>query len=71
MNTSHEESTYALLVRSEEKGRGALEMIVYALCMLSVVASIWQFAQQRVEVPAAGLQCIACETKNAKVISPI
>jgi hypothetical protein len=50
------ESTYALLVRSEEKGRGVLETALYALCILSVVTSIWQFAQQPVNVPAAGFQ---------------
>jgi hypothetical protein len=64
MNTSHE-STYALLVRSEEKGRTALGTVVYTLLFLSVVLSIWQFAQQPVNVPAAGLQCIACETRHA------
>jgi hypothetical protein len=39
------ESTYALLVRSEEKGRGVLEILVYAVFILGVVLSIWQFAQ--------------------------
>ena len=64
MNTSHE-STYALLVRSEEKGRTALGTVVYTLLFLSVVLSIWQFAQlPPVNVPAAGLQCIACETRT-------
>lgn len=49
------ESTYTLLVRSEEKGRGILETALYTLFILSAVASIWQFAQQPVNVPAAGL----------------
>jgi hypothetical protein len=40
------ESTYALLVRSEEKGRGMMEMVVYALCILSAIATIWQFVGQ-------------------------
>jgi hypothetical protein len=62
MNTSHE-STYALLVRSEEKGRTALGTVVYTLLFLSVVLSIWQFAQQ-LNVPAAGLQCTARETRT-------
>jgi hypothetical protein len=39
------ESTYALLVRSEEKGRAVLEILVYAVFILGVVLSIWQFAQ--------------------------
>lgn len=49
------ESTYALLVRSEEKSRGILEVVLYAFFILSAVASIWQFAVQPVNVPAAGL----------------
>ena len=39
------ESTYALLVRSEEKGRGVLEILVYVVFFLGVVLSIGQFAQ--------------------------
>ena len=39
------ESNYALLVRSEEKGRGVLEILVYAVFILGVVLSIWQFVQ--------------------------
>jgi hypothetical protein len=63
MNTSHEKSTYALLVRSEEKSRSVLETVIYVLCILSVVASIWQFAQQPVRVSAPGLApCVACVT---------
>ena len=45
------ESTYALLVRSEEKKRNLLEILVYALFILSAVFSIWQFANQRVALP--------------------
>jgi hypothetical protein len=52
---SHEESTYALLVRSEEKSRGVLETVLYAFFILSAIASIWQFAQQPVQVSAPGL----------------
>jgi hypothetical protein len=45
------ESTYALLVRSEEKKRNVLEIVVYALFILSAVFSIWQFAHQTVAFP--------------------
>jgi hypothetical protein len=45
------ESTYALLVRSEEKKRNVLEILVYALIILSGVFSIWQFAHQTVAFP--------------------
>ena len=57
------ESTYALLVRSEEKGRGVLEILVYAVFVLSVVLSIWQFAQTPLKIPTRGLEpCVACDT---------
>jgi len=45
------ESTYALLVRSEEKKRNVLEILVYALFILSAVFSIWHFAHQTVAFP--------------------
>lgn len=50
-----QESTYALLVRSEEKGRSLFETIAYGLVMLSAVAAIWQFAQQPVNLPVGAL----------------
>lgn len=45
------ESTYALLVRSEEKSRTVFETLVYAILILSAVFSIWQFAHQSVAFP--------------------
>jgi signal peptidase I len=50
------ESTYALLVRSEEKGRGVLEILVYAIFLLGVVFSILQFAQSPIKIPSAGIE---------------
>jgi hypothetical protein len=44
-------TTYSLLLRSEEKSRDMLETAVYALCVLSAVFAIWQFAQQPISVP--------------------
>ena len=38
--------TYKLLMQSEEKGRNILEMALYGLVALSVIVSIWQFAEQ-------------------------
>jgi len=46
-------STYALLVRSEEKERGLFETIVYSLLVVSAVIGIWQFAHLRVPSPFA------------------
>jgi hypothetical protein len=39
-------TTYRLLVQSEDKSRNILEMAVYGLVSLSVIVSIWQFAEQ-------------------------
>lgn len=44
-------TTYALLVGSEEKSRDLLETVVYAMCVLSAVFAIWQFAQEPVTLP--------------------
>ena len=66
MNTQFE-STYALLVRSEEKGRGLLETVLYTLFILSTIFTIGQFAQHPVKVPAHGLQCVACEAAEAHI----
>ena len=57
------ESTYALLIRSEEKSRNVIEMAIYPILILGAVIAIWQFAQQPVNIPAAGLKgagCVAC-----------
>ena len=47
----HNDTTYALLVRSEEKGRNIMETAVYALMGLSAILSILQFVQQPERVP--------------------
>ena len=50
------ESTYALLIRSEEKSRNVFEMVIYTLLILGPLIAIWQFAQRPVNIPAAGLK---------------
>jgi hypothetical protein len=47
-NSNAEESTYALLVRSEDRKRALLESIVYGLIILSALAAILQFTDQPV-----------------------
>jgi hypothetical protein len=47
-NNNIEGSTYALLVRSEDKKRLVFEAIVYGLAILSALAAIVQFADQPV-----------------------
>ena len=45
------QSTYSLLVKSQEKGRSLFEGAIYAMVTLSTVVSILQFASQSVTVP--------------------
>jgi hypothetical protein len=45
----HEESTYALLLRSEEKGRNLIETTLYSFLILGAVVAIWQFVDQPVD----------------------
>jgi hypothetical protein len=35
------QTTYTLLVRSEERSRDLLETAVYAMCTLSAIVAIW------------------------------
>ena len=51
LSTEGFESTYALLVRSEEKERSMLEGAAYLVFILSAVFSIWQVAQQPFDLP--------------------
>jgi hypothetical protein len=45
------ESTYALIMRSEEKERGIFEGAVYFAVVLSALFSIWQVARQPIALP--------------------
>lgn len=40
------QTTYTLLVRSEEKSRDMLETVAYAMCVLSVIIAMGQFVEQ-------------------------
>ena len=50
----HEESTYQMLVESEEKERGLVETFVYLLLVIATVASIWQFGREPVTFAEIG-----------------
>ncbi len=59
------ESSYALLIRSEEKSRNVFEMVIHPLLILGPLIAIWQFAQQPINIPAAGLKGVprvVCDT---------
>ena len=49
----NDHTLYGILAGSEEKGRGAMETAVYATCILSVVAAIFQFIGQPTPDPFA------------------
>ena len=46
------ESTYALLVRSEEKQRSRFETLVYTLLIVSTVFAVLQFGRQAAMMPS-------------------
>jgi hypothetical protein len=50
------QSIYGLLIHSEEKGRSIMETAVYAMCIVSAVAAIWQFIGQPTPDPFAGFE---------------
>ena len=64
------ESNYALLVRSEEKGRGVLEAVLYVAFILSAVLLIWQFAQSPVNIQEVGPgQSAVSQSARSQVVS--
>ena len=50
----NDHSIYGILAGSEEKGRGLMETSIYATCVLSVAAAIFQFIGQPTPDPFAG-----------------
>jgi hypothetical protein len=62
------ESTYALLVRSEEKGRGVLEAVLYVAFILSAVLLIWEFAHSPVDIRAGFEHWAAGDVASAQAI---
>lgn len=48
--TAARQSTYSLLISSEEKERNIFETVIYALFIICAVVGVWQFVQQPVPV---------------------
>jgi hypothetical protein len=59
------ESTYALLVRSEEKERNLSETAIYMLLILGAAFSVWQVAQQPVNLPVNSV------SQNAPIVQTV
>jgi hypothetical protein len=65
------ESTYALIVRSREKGREVLETVLYIAFILSAVLLIWEFAQSSINIPAPGSKNWAGKPASPQAITQI
>ena len=53
---SQHESTYGLLVRSEEKSRNLFEMIIYPVLIVSALIAIGPFVLQALALPLAEIK---------------
>ena len=51
LNRKAADATYAVLVRSEQGERSAIESVVYLLFIVSAVFAIWQVARQPITLP--------------------
>lgn len=69
-HTRHEESTYALLIRSQKEERSLPEVAVYILLILAAAFSVWQSAEQRFQVPTFGLLPTAPIAQTAQPTNP-
>ena len=58
----NDHTLYGILAGSEEKGREVMETAVYATCILSVVAAIFQFIGQPTPDPFAAFDPAAQPT---------
>jgi hypothetical protein len=52
----HHETTYQMLVESEEKEHGIVEDIVYLLLVIATSAAIWQLSHQPVTFAEMGVE---------------
>ncbi|MFL6589012.1 MAG: hypothetical protein ACJ8M4_02450 [Chthoniobacterales bacterium] len=59
------ESTYALIIRSEEKERGIFEGAAYIVVVVSALFSIWQVARQPIALPEGPILHTTSITQSA------
>lgn len=67
-HATHRQSTYQLLVQSEEKKRSGFEALAYFLLIAATSASIWQFSHQ--VVTFTGIGAAAAAQQVAALQSP-
>jgi hypothetical protein len=60
------ESTYALIVRSEEKQRSRFETLVYALLIISSLFAVSQFGREAMTMPVNTVRNSATATATAQ-----
>jgi hypothetical protein len=60
------ESTYALIIRSEEKQRGRLETLVYTLLIISGLFALSQFGREAMTMPANIMRISTTATAMAR-----
>ena len=51
MNSDNFESTYAMLMRSQERERNLSETIIYSIMIASMFFTAWQVAHMPVRIP--------------------
>jgi hypothetical protein len=55
LNNRRKEPTYTLLARSEEKGPGVLETVMYLALLIGPIVALLQFVEYRVVIPGGAL----------------
>jgi hypothetical protein len=60
------ESTYALLMRSEEKQRSRFETLIYTLLIMSTVVAVSQFGREAVMMPSTTERVSATASATAR-----
>ena len=58
------ESTYALLVRSEEKQRSRFETLIYVLLVVSAAFAVSQFGHHAAIEHSARVDDLACQLRH-------
>ena len=64
------ESTYALLVRSEEKSRNVFEMMIYPLLIIGAIIAICQFVVQAADMSSGDRKAAGRVTSAVRLHSP-
>jgi hypothetical protein len=69
-NTAKRQSTYSLLVRSQETDRSIFETVIYASFILCAIFAVCQFVQQPVTMPTqlGGIRVAATCAEQARCI---